>query len=101
MINLRRYPFTDTSQVWRQTLSNHKSEKINILDGIKSQLIKMNSLKDESSETISQYCIDTVNTRNLKIPLKKCIAFCADNANTNFGEINQKGQNSIFFFFFN
>lgn len=57
--------------------SNHKSEKIfpitiqyfTKLDGIKSQL-------NETSETISQNCIETLN--NLKIPLKKCIAFCAD-----------------------
>jgi len=83
--------------------SNHKSEKIFPIiiqyftksDGIKSQLIKMSSLKNETSETISQYCIDTLN--NLKIPLKKCIAFCADNANTNFGGIHRKGQNNIFF----
>jgi len=55
----------------------------------------MSSLKNETSETISQYCIDTLN--NLKIPLKKCIAFCTDNANTNFGGIHRKGQNNIFF----
>lgn len=83
--------------------NNHKSEKIfpiifqyfTKLDGIKSKLIKMGSLKNETSETISQYCIHTLN--NLKIPLKKCIAFCADNANTNFEGINRKGQNNIFF----
>lgn len=47
--------------------SDHKSEKIfpiiiqyfTKLDGIKSQLVKMSSLKNETSETISQYCIDT------------------------------------------
>lgn len=61
--------------------SNHKSEKIfpiiiqyfTKLDGIKSQLIKMSSLKDEISERISQYCIDTLN--NLKISLKNALHF--------------------------
>jgi hypothetical protein len=41
---------------------------------IVSKLIRIDSLKDETSETVSKYCIDTL--KNLNIPLSKCVAFC-------------------------
>lgn len=82
--------------------SNHKAEKMFPLilqyfteqDGIQHKLLKFHSLKNETSETISKYCIETL--RQLQIPLDKLIAFCGDNINTNFGGLQRRGQCNVF-----
>lgn len=82
--------------------SNHKAQKMFPLiiqyfteqDGIQHKLLKFDSLKNETSETISKYCIDTL--RQLQIPLDKLIAFCGDNTNTNFGGLQRRGQCNVF-----
>lgn len=82
--------------------SNHKAEKMFPLlvqyftehDGIQQKLLKFDSLKNETSDTISKYCLDTLN--GLQIPLDKLIAFCGDNANTNFGGLERRGQCNVF-----
>jgi hypothetical protein len=45
-------------------------------------------------KTVSKYCIDTL--KNLNIPLSKCVAFCGDNTNINFGGVNCNGTSNIF-----
>lgn len=82
--------------------SNHKAEKIFPLlvqyfkeeEGITSKIIKVSSLKDETSDTITSYCLTGLAEVNL--PLEKCSSFCGDNTNTNFGGVNRKGKNNIF-----
>ncbi|CAI6367360.1 unnamed protein product [Macrosiphum euphorbiae] len=82
--------------------SNHKAQKMFPLiiqyfteqDGIQHKLLKFDSLKNETSETISKYCIDTL--RQLQIPLDKLIDFCGDNTNTNFGGLQRRGQCNVF-----
>lgn len=82
--------------------SNHKAEKIFPLliqyfkedCGITTKIIKVSSLKNETSETITSYCLTSLAEVNL--PLDKCTSFCGDNTNTNFGGVNRKGVNNIF-----
>lgn len=82
--------------------SNHKAEKIFPLiiqyfkedSGITSKIIKISSLKDETSDTITNYCLTSLTDANL--PLDKCSSFCGDNTNTNFGGVNRRGVNNIF-----
>ncbi|KAL4121704.1 hypothetical protein QTP88_014165 [Uroleucon formosanum] len=64
-------------------------------DGIQQKLLKFDSLKNETSETISNYCINTL--RQLQIPLDKLIAFCEDNTNTNFGGLQRQGKCNVFY----
>lgn len=63
-------------------------------DGIQQKLLKFESLKNETSETISSYCVYTL--KQLQVPLDKIIAFCGENTNTNFGGLEQRGQCNIF-----
>lgn len=53
----------------------------------------MKSLKNETSDTISELLINTM--KSFKIS-DKCIAFGADNTNTNFGGVNRKPGENIF-----
>lgn len=81
--------------------SNHGSLKlfpilIQFFDyktGINSKLIYLDQLPNETSETISTYLINTLNKFDIT---KKCIAFAADNCNTNFGGINRLGEKNVF-----
>jgi len=83
--------------------SNHNAEKLFPLiiqyfsetKGMQLKLIKLNSLENETSETIVKFCIDTLN--NLNISLHKLIAYSADNTNTNFGGRDRHGTNNVYF----
>jgi len=83
--------------------SNHGSEKLFPLlvqyfsqsEGLKVKLIKISSLENETSETITNYCVNTLN--NLVIPLEKLTAFSADNTNTNFGGRERRGTNNVYY----
>lgn len=55
---------------------------------MKNRLLKISSFKNQTSGKNFHYCFDTLN--HLKITLKKCIAFYANNTKTNFGEVNKK-----------
>lgn len=57
--------------------------------GITTKIIKVSSLKNETSETITSYCLTGLAEVNL--PLGKFTSFCGDKTNTNFGGINRKG----------
>jgi hypothetical protein len=96
--DLQKTPFYEITT----DASNHKAENIFSLliqhfsktEGIVSKLIHVDSLKDETSETVSKYCIDTLKI--LHVPLSKCVTFCGNNTNTNFGGVNRNGTNNIF-----
>lgn len=51
------------------------------------------SLPGETSKIVSNSLLETLNKNNLT---NKLVAYCADNANTNFGGVNRKGDNNIF-----
>lgn len=82
--------------------SNHNAEKIFPLlvqyfkedDGITSKILKVSSLKDETSDTITNYCLTSLTEANLS--WDKCSSFCGDNTNTTFGGVNRMGMNNIF-----
>lgn len=81
--------------------SNHKAEKIFPLviqyftkTGIHVKLLKLGNLKGETSDIISSFCIQTL--KDQKFDLNKCIAFCGDNANVNFGGRERLGRNNVF-----
>jgi len=57
-------------------------------------LLKLGSLNNERFETVTEYC--RVSLENLNISLKKLIAFCGNNTNTNFGGLNRGGSNNVF-----
>ncbi|XP_026821678.1 uncharacterized protein LOC113560102 [Rhopalosiphum maidis] len=52
------------------------------------------SLPNETSETICNLLIETLENMNL---LSKCIAFSGDNCNTNFGGVERRGTNNVFY----
>lgn len=59
--------------------------------GINVKLIDLKNTKNETSDTISELLLESLNKHELK---NKCVAFVGDNTNTNFGGINRKpGQN--------
>lgn len=82
--------------------SNHNAEKIFPLivqyftpaNGMTVKLLKLGSLPNETSSEISKYCIEALEENN--IDKNKCIAFCGDNANCNFGGIRRAGTNNVF-----
>lgn len=81
--------------------SNHKAEKMfptvlqyfNKEEGIVSFVLDFASLKNETSETITNNVLENIKTRGIE---KGCIAFSADNTNTNFGGLNQGGRNNVY-----
>lgn len=71
--------------------SNHRSLKlfpilIQYFDprngGIVTKILQLDSLPDEKAATITDYLTDQLRKHNL---MEKCIAFSANNCNTNFG----------------
>lgn len=81
---------------------NHKSTKIfpfgiryfDMVKGIQFKLLRVTSLPNETVETITNFCIDTL--KEFKLDISKCVAFCGDNTNTNFGGIRRKGTCNIY-----
>lgn len=82
--------------------SNYKSIKLFPLlmqyftqtSGLKIKLLGIKKLANELSETITKFCITTLD--NCKIPLDKVVAFGADNTNTNFGNKLRQTKNNVF-----
>lgn len=66
----------------------------NAKTGIQTKMLHLNNLQDEKSETIANYIIKYLTKFNL---LEKCIAFSADNCNTNFGGIKRAGENNVYY----
>lgn len=81
--------------------SNHGNIKIfplliqyfSVTDGISTKLLYLDALKNETSETITAFIIKNLENSNLKA---KCIAFSADNTNTNFGGRRRKGCQNVY-----
>ncbi|CAG4958334.1 unnamed protein product [Parnassius apollo] len=71
--------------------SNHKAEKLFPLliqyftekEGLQIKLLKIDSLPNETSDTITSFCIKSLQDQN--IPVQNIVAFSGDNTNTNFG----------------
>ncbi|XP_055904720.1 uncharacterized protein LOC129940426 [Eupeodes corollae] len=61
--------------------------------GTKSKILNLAFEKNEKSDTITQLIVETLTKNNL---LTKCIGFCADNCNTNFGGRQRKGSNNVY-----
>ena len=55
--------------------------------GLQTNLIDLQSVKDETAETISTLITDSLHTKGI---LNKCVAFGSDNCNTNFGGVQEK-----------
>jgi len=80
--------------------SNHASEKMipiliqyfTINEGICSKFINLESLPNENAQTICDLLIKTLKKWNL---IDKCIAFSADNCNTNFGGMRKAGTENV------
>lgn len=60
--------------------------------GVVTKIINLDSLPNETAETISDYLIKCLKKYNI---LSKCVAFSADNCNTNFGAVNRSGKNNV------
>lgn len=83
--------------------SNHKSEKMFVLlihyfledKGLQLKVIKVDSLKNEKSDTVVNFICETLKEHN--IALNKCIAFGADNTNCNFGGLERRGVENIYY----
>lgn len=61
--------------------------------GINTKMVNLETLPNETAETISEYIIKSLNSKQL---LNKLVAFSADNCNTNFGGLNRAGQNNVY-----
>lgn len=83
--------------------SNHNNEKIFPVtvqyftpkSGMEIKLIKVSSLANETSDAIVELCTTTLESYELDV--KKCVAFCGDNCNTNFGGRQRLGTNNVFY----
>ncbi|CAK1594251.1 unnamed protein product [Parnassius mnemosyne] len=83
--------------------SNHKAEKLFPLliqyftekEGLQIKLLKIDSLPNETSDTITSFCIKSLQDQN--IPVQNIVAFSGDNTNTNFGGRDRYGVNNVFF----
>lgn len=82
--------------------SNHKDQKlfpilVRFFDkktGVNVKIIELASLPGETSDLIFNYLKGILKNNNLE---SKLAAYCADNANTNFGGLQRKGTKNIFF----
>lgn len=83
--------------------SNHKAEKMFPLliqyftedKGMQTKLLKLDCLKNETSDTVTSFCMTSLQT--LGIPIEKLVAFGGDNTNTNFGGRERQGVNNVYF----
>lgn len=62
--------------------------------GIRVKILDFSTMPGETSEIIFQQVKDAIDKFQLQ---KKVIAFCGDNANTNFGGVLRRGQNNVFY----
>lgn len=81
--------------------SNHKELKTYPIiirffcpDGLKVGLLEFACLEGESSDLVVNFIKDALLKNNLDIA--NCVAFCADNTNTNFGGANCAGSNNVY-----
>lgn len=81
--------------------SNHGSDKIFPImiqyfdcenGGIQTKLLDIHSTPNETSETIAEIIMKTLQKYDLS---EKCISFTADNANVNFGGVNRPSGRNV------
>jgi hypothetical protein len=81
--------------------SNHKDQKLfptliryfHPLTGIKVKVLDFVSLPGETADVICDSVMKMVKENGIE---GKVVAFCADNANTNFGGVARKGLNNVY-----
>ncbi|KAF2888911.1 hypothetical protein ILUMI_17263 [Ignelater luminosus] len=81
--------------------SNHKDIKLfptlvryfNTQNGISIKIIDVTSAPGETAEIISNLLLKVLDKNNLR---NKLVAYCADNANTNFEGVSKKGNKNVF-----
>jgi hypothetical protein len=66
---------------------------LTIEEGLTVKLLRVDDLRNENSKTITEYLIYSLKKHQLSI---KCVAFCGDNCNTNFGGVQRNGRNNVF-----
>ena len=82
--------------------SNRKEVKLVLIviryflpeSGVEVKLLEFKSVPRETAEILSKYLLLVPDQTKLK---DKLIGFCADNCNTNFGDIKRGGQNNVFY----
>ena len=62
--------------------------------GVKVRLLEFRSVSGETAEILSKYLLSVLDQTKL---WDKLIGFCANNCNTNFGGIERRRQNSVFY----
>ncbi|KAF2890246.1 hypothetical protein ILUMI_15927 [Ignelater luminosus] len=65
----------------------------NTQNGISIKIIDVTSAPGETAEIISKLLLKVLDKNNLG---NKLVAYCADNANTNFGGVSKKGNKNVF-----
>ncbi|KAF2900321.1 hypothetical protein ILUMI_05867 [Ignelater luminosus] len=65
----------------------------NTQNGISIKIIDVTSAPGETAEIISNLLLKVLDKNNLR---NKLLAYCADNANTNFGGVSKKGNKNVF-----
>ncbi len=81
---------------------NHKAIKVftfviqyfTVNHGLQYKLLKVRSLPNETSDTISKFCEDVINEG--KVEKKNCVAFCGDNCNTSFVDVMRRRRENVF-----
>jgi len=63
-------------------------------EGVKTKIIDFDELSGETSLLLTDYISKVLSHWDV---LKKVIAFSADNTNTNFGDVNRRGKNNVFY----
>ena len=61
---------------------------------VRVKQLEVKKVSRESAEVLREYLFSALDQTRLK---EKLIGFCADNCNTNFGNVKRKGQNKVFF----
>ena len=62
--------------------------------GVKVKHLDFKSLGGKTAAILSEYLVSVLEQNGLK---EKLAEFCADNCNTNFGDLKRRGQNNVFF----
>ena len=62
--------------------------------GVKVKHLDFKSLGGKTVAILSEYLVSVLEQNGLK---EKLAGFCADNCNTNFGDLKRRGQNNVFF----
>lgn len=62
--------------------------------GVRVKMIEFTSIKNETSETITNVLMEAAEQNNIK---EKFVGFCGDNCPTNFGSVDRGGDKNVFY----